>query len=113
MTSLKKFYRKFRATLCTGVVSILLGATIWGQPAQPQPSPAISQQQTSGEDSRPSQNQKSAGKSAHATQGETSKSASTTQAETEHKISPKEAEELFRSVDEILKFASKDTGLAI
>ncbi len=94
-------------------MSILLGATIWGQPAQPQPSPAISQQQTSGEDSRPSQNQKSAGKSAHATQGETSKSASTTQAETEHKISPKEAEELFRSVDEILKFASKDTGLAI
>lgn len=29
------------------------------------------------------------------------------------KISPKEAEELFRSVDEILQFASKDTGLPI
>ena len=29
------------------------------------------------------------------------------------KISPKEAEELFRSVDEILRFASKDTGLPI
>ncbi len=113
MTSLKKFYRKFWATLCTGVMFILLGATIWGQPAQPQPTSAISQQQTSGEDSRPSENQKSAGKSDRATQGQSSQSASTTQAETEHKISSKEAEELFRSVDEILKFASKDTGLAI
>lgn len=31
----------------------------------------------------------------------------------EHKITPQEAEELFRSVDEILAFASKDTGLPI
>jgi hypothetical protein len=31
----------------------------------------------------------------------------------EQKISPREAEELFRSVDEILQFASKDTGLPI
>ena len=31
----------------------------------------------------------------------------------ETKISPKEAEDLFRSVDEILQFASKDTGLPI
>ena len=31
----------------------------------------------------------------------------------EQKISPKEAEELFRDVDEILKFASKDTDLPI
>ncbi len=31
----------------------------------------------------------------------------------EHKITPKEAEELFRSVDEILAFASKDTGLPL
>src|SRR5882724_13639854 len=39
---------------------------------------------------------------------------STTQSEeTTHKISPKEAEELFRSVDDILKFASKETGLPI
>ena len=33
--------------------------------------------------------------------------------EATHEISPKEAEELFRSVDDILKFASKDTGLPI
>jgi hypothetical protein len=32
---------------------------------------------------------------------------------TEQKISPKAAEELFRSVDDILKFASKDTSLPI
>jgi hypothetical protein len=31
----------------------------------------------------------------------------------EQKISPPEAEELFRSVDEVLQFASKDTGLPI
>ena len=31
----------------------------------------------------------------------------------EHKISPEEAEELFRSVDEILQFASRQTGLPI
>ena len=34
-------------------------------------------------------------------------------AETEHKISPEEAKELFRSVDDILSFASKDTSLPI
>jgi hypothetical protein len=33
--------------------------------------------------------------------------------ETEHQITPKEAKELFRSVDEILRFASQDTGLPI
>jgi hypothetical protein len=33
--------------------------------------------------------------------------------ESQQKISPKAAEELFRSVDEILKFASKDTSLPI
>ncbi|HXO39081.1 MAG TPA: hypothetical protein VN872_10610, partial [Candidatus Acidoferrum sp.] len=30
-----------------------------------------------------------------------------------HQITPAEAKELFRSVDEILRFASKDTGLPI
>ncbi len=33
--------------------------------------------------------------------------------ETAHQISPKEADELFRSVDDILKFCSKETGLPI
>jgi hypothetical protein len=39
--------------------------------------------------------------------------ASSTAEEQEHKITPQEAEELFRTVDEILEFASKDTGLPI
>src|ERR1700760_3618472 len=34
-------------------------------------------------------------------------------AEKEHKITAAEAKELFQSVDEILRFASKDTGLPI
>lgn len=34
-------------------------------------------------------------------------------AQTEHKISPEEEQKLFQSVDEILKFASEDTGLPI
>jgi hypothetical protein len=34
-------------------------------------------------------------------------------AEKDHQITPAEAKELFRSVDEILRFASKDTGLPI
>jgi hypothetical protein len=33
--------------------------------------------------------------------------------EKDHQITPEEAKELFRSVDEILRFASKDTGLPI
>jgi hypothetical protein len=37
----------------------------------------------------------------------------TTQVAEEQKISPQEAEKLFRSVDEILKFASRDTLLPI
>jgi len=40
-------------------------------------------------------------------------SASQTQAAPENKISSKAAEELFHSVDEILQFASKDTGLPL
>jgi hypothetical protein len=54
----------------------------------------------------PVQQQKAAGEGARATQTQTSQ-------EVEQKISPKEAEELFRSVDEILQFASKDSSLPI
>jgi hypothetical protein len=52
---------------------------------------------------------------AKASQGETKSSgqAGASQGTTETKISPKEAEELFRSVDEIMKFASQDTDLPI
>ena len=36
-----------------------------------------------------------------------------TQSQAEKKVSPPEAEELFRSIDDILRFSSKDTGLPI
>lgn len=54
----------------------------------------------------PVQQQKAAGEGARATQTQAPQ-------ETEQKISPQEAEELFRSVDEILQFASKDSSLPI
>jgi hypothetical protein len=41
------------------------------------------------------------------------KTKTTQAAESDQKISPKQAEDLFQSVDEILKFASKDTGFPI
>jgi len=67
---------------------VLLAGTLWGQAA----GGAVSQDQTS-------QDQAPAGEGARATQETT--------------VSPKEAKELFRSVDEILQFASQDTGLPI
>jgi len=45
--------------------------------------------------------------------GEGARATQTTPATQETTISPKEAKELFRSVDEILQFASQDTGLPI
>ena len=55
--------------------------------------------------------QQSPGEDAGATQKSAGEGSRATQAE--QKISPKEAEELFREVDEILKFASQDTNLPI
>ncbi len=54
----------------------------------------------------PVQQQKAAGEGARATQTQAPQ-------EAEQKISPKEAEELFRSVDEILQFVSKESSLPI
>jgi len=68
---------------------VLFASTLWGQAA----GAAASQDQTS------------AGEGTRATQA--------TQATPEKTISPEAAKELFRSVDEILQFASQDTGLPI
>ena len=65
--------------------------------AQPQNSPAKPSAPAPSNQSRPS-----------AQKPETS-----TSEETEKKITPEEAKELFRSVDEILKFVSKDTALPV
>jgi hypothetical protein len=84
MTNIKTKSRSFLSFLCW---LVMLTALVSAQSAPP-----------------PVQQQKAAGEGARATQA---------QAEAEQKISPKEAEELFRSVDEILQFASKDTSLPI
>ncbi len=75
--------QRFRVVvLNTSLAFVFLLATVWAR-------------------SGPPVEQKSAGEDARATQ-------ETTEPQ-EQKISPQEAEKLFRSVDEILSFASKDT----
>src|SRR6202049_2787799 len=90
MTELKKLYRKLSSLLVVAGLLWISVAWTWAQaPAQPPQTatkPGVSQ---------PEQDQKIPG----GTQ--------------EQKISPKEAEELFHDVDQILQFASKDTGLPI
>src|SRR5580692_3072305 len=94
MTDLKKLYRK-SLFLLSAACLVFISPSIWAQsPAQPpQPGGAVAPVAP-----QPKQDQKPASGDA-ATQ--------------ENKISPKEAEELFHDVDQILQFASKDTGLPI
>jgi hypothetical protein len=91
MTELKKLYRKLPSLFL--VTAVFLSALwAWAQtPAQP----GAASSPTTGAQ-RPEQDQKAANSGAQ-----------------EQKISPKEAEELFHDVDQILQFASKDTGLPI
>src|SRR2546426_4150830 len=91
MLDAKKVYRKLLSRLSTVWLVLLLAASLGAQQpsAPPQSSPPAAPQEpkTAGEgDARITQ---------------------------EQKISPQEAEELFRSVDEILQFASKDSSLPI
>ena len=81
---MKKTEKVYRK-LWTVFVSVLLSTCLWAQ--APQPAPAAPPQ-------------KPGGSQAAAPQAPA-------------KVSPQQAEELFHSVDEILKFASKDTGLPI
>ena len=76
---------KLRGWFSELALLVLLAGTLWGQAA--------------GGAVAVSQDQPPAGEGAPATQ--------------EKIVSPKEAKELFRSVDEILQFASEDTGLPI
>src|SRR6202140_319829 len=91
MTELKKLYRKLPSLFL--VTAVFLSALwAWAQtPAQPGAATPHSPRPQ-----RPEQDQKTAD--------------ATTP---EQKISPKEAEGLFHDVDQILQFASKDTGLPI
>src|SRR5713226_7067488 len=89
MIDATKFYRKLLSQLSTVWLVLLLAASLGAQ----QPSaPAAPQEPRTG------------GEGAHTTPDQTTQ---------EQKISPEEAGELFRSVDEILQFASKDTALPI
>ena len=86
MTNIKTKSPSFLSFFCA---FLLLAAMVSAQSTPPPASPV--------------QQQKAAGEGARATQTQ----------EAVQKISPKEAEELFRSVDEILQFASKDSSLPI
>src|SRR2546423_15701308 len=88
MKNVQSKSRCFVALLCA---LVLLAAFVSAQSTPPPASPL--------------QRQKAAGEGARATQNQAP--------EAEQKISPQEAEELFRSVDEILQFASKDSSLPI
>ena len=93
-----KLKMKFRTFLAVAIFALLVVGGAWPQTAQPQSPTDKTQTQSQ---SQPDQAQPPAGHGDRSTQ------------EPEKIISPKEAKELFRSVDEILKFASDDTGLPI
>jgi hypothetical protein len=110
MDIVKMVAQPLRRWLCELALVVLFVGTLWGQTAggdgaasqgqssQSQPSQSQpSQSQPS--QSQPSQSQPAAGDDAPATP--------------ETIVSPKEGKELFRSVDEILRFASQDTDLPI
>jgi len=102
-----KFVR-FQTTLLIGVLAV--GAALAQTDAPQSPGNGAQDQSESGQtksgQSKPDQPQ------ATGSPAESQKDTSTPQA-TEKIISPQEAKELFRSVDELLKFASNDTGLPI
>ena len=89
MTEFKNFYRKFLRPLTliwlVAVLGVTLGCAHKTLAQQPPASPPAKQ----------------------------SADSSAPEVHSETRISPKEAEELFQQVDEILKFASDDTGLPI
>src|SRR5208282_1359211 len=95
MTELNKLYRKSSSLLAVAGLLLISASWAWSQaPNQPAQTDATTKPGAS----QPEPEQKT-----------TSGDAATQ----EQKISPKEAEELFHDVDQILKFASKDTGLPI
>src|SRR5208283_1386087 len=110
MDNVKVVAQKLRRSFCESwfwelALLVLLAGTLWGQAAggavavsQGQASQGQASQGQASQD-QASQDQTPAGEGARAAQ--------------ETIVSPKEAKELFRSVDEILQFASDDTGLPI
>jgi hypothetical protein len=91
MTELKKLYRKLLSQFSTAsliwVLALTLGCAHQHMAQRPPDAPPSAQAKTDQPAAK--------------------------QADAETKISPKQAEELFRDVDQILQFASRDTGLPI
>jgi hypothetical protein len=87
---------------------------VWSQPQDQTGQPTAQESQNQSKEQNQDQSQKQSDKSVQPTQANPTQ-ASPTQApeEKEVKITPHEAEELFHSVDEILAFDSKQTGLPI
>ncbi len=97
MDNVKVIAQKLQGWFSDVAVLALLLSTLWGQAAAG--AVAASQDQASQPQNSPGHGQSTAGEAAPA--------------KPETTVSPKEAKELFRSVDEILEFASQDTGLPI
>ena len=97
-TELKKLYRKTNAWRCLVGLGLLLAVGVFAQTPQPSAPPAKPEHnQNAGEDAPSATSDANAGDDVQANK----------------KISPQEAQELFGQVDQILKFASKDSGLSI
>lgn len=95
MTELNKLYRKSSSLF--GVAALALMSALWAWSQGPTQQPHADAATKPGA-SQPEPDKKTSAGDA---------------ADQEQKISPKEAEELFHDVDQILKFASKDSGLPI
>jgi len=107
MDKVKVISQRIAAWLFALPLLVLLSSLAWTQ-AQDQAGQAAGQQQ---QDQSQDQSQKQADKSVRPTQAPSTPAPATQ--EKEVKITPREAEELFHSVDEILAFDSKQTGLPI
>ena len=112
MSIAKTFYRKFVGLLLLLVVAGLGCKHRHSTQAPPSPQVTTVQPAPQRENSRGTA-KAAATKEPGAATAESAPSAASAQTQPEHQISPQEAQELFRSVDEILEFASKDTDLPI
>jgi hypothetical protein len=108
--NLQKFYRKVARNLCTSGW-IVLGLLVlgWTDMARSQGQPAPAQAVTP----PPSQGTTSPQSPPASPAAPDKTQDNPAAADSEKKISPRAAEELFRSIDEILKFVSSDTSLPI
>jgi hypothetical protein len=118
MSVAKTFYRKFAPPLLARCVLLLAAACLGCQPKHSGKAPPPPPQTTTVQPAREPENSSPAAKSAGGKESgkapaESAPNPASAQTQPEHQISPQEAEELFRSVDEILQFASKDTDLPI